>query len=102
MLNIEVPVSVGEKVYFYSVFNNKLFVMSASVAEIDTITAKNGTDWLLKTNSGRTFFGNRQNEMFFLDEESAVAEAEKRIADVNAANIKIGRGDVKVSYGGVI
>lgn len=101
MLNIEVPLNVGEKIFYYAVFNNKLFVMNASVAEVETVTGKNGTSWIVRTNNGRTFFGNGLNVMFFLDEETAKAEAEKRIADVNESNRKIGK-ESKITFGGVI
>lgn len=99
--NISVPVSIGEKIYFYTTFKCKLYILSSPVAEIEITTNKNGTSYILKTNNGHCFKSEELNQMFFVSEETAVKEASARIESANSANAKLGSGII-LGYGGVI
>lgn len=98
---IDIPATVGEKIYFYTVFKNKLFVLNANVAEIRTVTGKSGTSYTVVTNTGLQFSEKDANVLFFADSETAKATADSRIDEVNKANAKLGLTE-KIVFGGVI
>lgn len=101
-MNIEAPVSVGDKVYYFSVFNQKAYVLSAPVAEIETVTNKMGTKCLVRLTHGNQFLLEDFGVRFFEDEETAISAVKKVIIEVNEANKKIGKSQNLLKYGGVV
>lgn len=101
-MNIEAPVSVGDKVYYFSVFNQKAYVLSAPVAEVETVTNKMGTKCLVRLTHGNQFLLEDFGIRAFENEEFAVNALKSAIVEVNEANKKIGKSQNLLEYGGII
>lgn len=101
-MNIEAPVSVGDKVYYFSVFNQKAYVLSAPVAEVETVTNKMGTKCFIRLNHGNQFLFDDFGVRVFEDEETAITTVKKVIVEINEANKKIGKNQEMLEYGGVV
>ena len=98
-LSVTAPVSVGERIYFYNQFGDKVYILSSPVAEIEVLVNKSGTNYVLHTNTGLTF-NSKNKDIFFTSEEAAIKALDDAVKEVNLYNEKIGSG--KIFYAGGI
>ncbi len=98
---MELPVNVGEKVYFPCNFSNKVYTLSAIVAEVASTTNKSGTVWHIKTQTGVVFEGSDEDKKFYINSAVAEDNIKKLVEETNEKNAAIGNG-LLFTYAGIV